>query len=111
MYKRHNSLLPFALEIYFTVKSLRMETRNNSQIISSSCRSKVTQQSYQFIGPKIWNNIPSSIRDSKSVLAKLEKGCTSPGVHDTGHACPIWHAISSNVARERFGKMLLLYLE
>ena len=26
------------------------------------------------------------------------------GVHNTGHAYPMWHAISSNVARERFGK-------
>ena len=43
-----------------------MKTRSSSNVVTSFCRSTVIQQSLKFIGPKVWNNIPLIIRDSKT---------------------------------------------
>ena len=66
MFKYHKQLLPSAFDNLFTLKTFRMKTRSNSQIISNYCRFTVVQQSLTFMGPKIWNDIPYGIRDSKT---------------------------------------------
>ena len=73
MFKYENKQLPQAFNNFFTQKSLKMKTRSNSQIISNCFRTKVSQQSLKFVGPKLWNKIPSEIRHSHSsnTLKKL----------------------------------------
>ena len=52
MFKYKNKQLPPAFNNFFTQKSLKMKTRSNSQIISNCFRTKVSQQSLKFVGPK-----------------------------------------------------------
>ena len=66
MFKYENKQLPQAFNNFFTQKSLKMKTRSSSQIISHCFRTKVSQQSLKFVGPKLWNKIPSEIRHSHS---------------------------------------------
>ena len=66
MFKYENKQLPPAFNNFFTQKSLKMKTRSNSQIISNCFRTKVSQQSLKFVGPKLWSKIPSEIRHSYS---------------------------------------------
>ena len=66
MFKYENKQLPQAFNNFFTQKFLEMKTRSNSQIISNCFRTKVSQQSLKFVGPKLWNKIPSEIRHSHS---------------------------------------------
>ena len=66
MFKYENKQLPLAFNNFFTQKSLKMKTRSNSQIISNCFRTKISQQSLKFVGPKLWNKIPSEIRHSHS---------------------------------------------
>ena len=66
MFKYENKQLPQAFNKFFTQKSLKMKTRSKSQIISNCFRTKVSQQSLKFVGPKLWNKIPSEIRHSRS---------------------------------------------
>ena len=66
MFKFHKKLLPSAFDNIFKLKTLKMKTRSNSQIIPKSCRTTVVQQSLSFIGPKVWNNLPPAIRNSKT---------------------------------------------
>ena len=66
MFKYENKQLPQAFNNFFTQKSLKMKTKSNSQIISNCFRTKVSQQSLKFVGPKLWNKIPSEIRHSHS---------------------------------------------
>ena len=66
MFKYENKQLPPAFNNFFTQKSLKMKTRSNSQIISNCFRTKVSQQSLKFVGPKLWSKIPSEIRHSHS---------------------------------------------
>ena len=66
MFKYENKQLPQAFNNFFTQKSLKMKTRSNSQIISNCFRTKVSQQSLKFVGPKLWNKILSKIIHSQS---------------------------------------------
>ena len=66
MFKYVNKQLPPALNNFFTQKSLKMKTISNSQIISNCFRTKVSQQSLKFVGPKLWNKISLEIRHSHS---------------------------------------------
>ena len=66
MFKHKNKQLPQAFQNFFTLKTFCMKTRSNSQIISSFCRTTVSQQSLKFVGPKIWNTIRPAIRDCQS---------------------------------------------
>ena len=61
MFKYENKQLSQAFNNFFTQKSLKMKTRSNSQIISNCFRTKVSQQSLKFVGPKLWNKITSEI--------------------------------------------------
>ena len=65
MFKYHKNLLPRSFDKIFIQKSFHMKTRSSSNVDTSFCRS-VIQQSLKFIGPKVWNNIPFTIRDSKT---------------------------------------------
>ena len=66
MFKYHKNLLPRSFNKIFIQKSFHMKTRSSSNVVTSFCRSTVIQQSLKFIGPKVWNNIPLMIRDSKT---------------------------------------------
>ena len=66
MFKYHKNLLPRSFNKIFIQKSFHMKTRSSSIVVTSFCRSTVIQQSLKFIGPKVWNNIPLMIRDSKT---------------------------------------------
>ena len=66
MFNYENKQLPQAFNNFFTQKSLKMKTRSNSQKISNCFRTKVSQQFLKFVGPKLWNKIPSEIRHSHS---------------------------------------------
>ena len=66
MFKYHKNLLPRSFNKIFIQKLFHMKTRSSSNVVTSFCRSTVIQQSLKFIGPKIWNNIPLMIRDSKT---------------------------------------------
>ena len=66
MFKYHKNLLPRSFDKIFIQKSFHIKTRSSSNVVTSFCRSTVIQQSLKFIGPKVWNNIPLIIRDSKT---------------------------------------------
>ena len=53
MFKYENKQLPPAFNNFFTQKFLKMKTRSNNQIISNCFRTKVSQQSLKFLGPKL----------------------------------------------------------
>ena len=65
-FKYHKNLLPRSFDKIFIQKSFHVKTRSSSNDVNSFCRSTVIQQSLQFIGPKVWNNIPLIIKDSKT---------------------------------------------
>ena len=65
MFKCQKNLLPRSFDKIFIQKSFHMKTRSSSNIVASFCRSTVIQQSLKFIGPKVWNNIPLIIKNSK----------------------------------------------
>ena len=65
LFKYHKNLLPRSFNKIFIQKLFHMKTRSSSNVVTSFCRSTVIQQSLKFIGPKVWNNIPLMIRDSK----------------------------------------------
>ena len=73
MFKYHQKLLPKAFDNLFTRKTFQMNTRCSSQIVPKSCRSTVNQQSLSYIGPKIWNDIPLAIRNSKTITSFKQK--------------------------------------
>jgi len=67
MYRFQKNDLPDAFQDIFQLKTTQMRTRSNSQITPSSFRTKTSQQSIKFIGPKIWNDLPNEIKNSKSL--------------------------------------------
>ena len=69
MYKFFNKQLPTV----FQTKTSNVITRSNSQIISISCKNTVSKQSIRYIGPKIWNQLPASIKKSNSLSAFNKK--------------------------------------
>ena len=66
MFKYHKNLLPRSFDKIFIQKSFHTKTRSSSNVVTNFCRSTVIQQSLKFIGPKVWNNTPHIIRDSKT---------------------------------------------
>ena len=66
MFKHENKQLPQAFHNFFAQKSYHIQTRSNSQLVSNCFRTKVSQQSLKFIGPKVWNKIPFEIRQSNN---------------------------------------------
>ena len=73
MYKFFNKQLPTAFNNVFQTKTSNVITRSNSQIISISCKNTVSKQSIRYIGPKIWNQLPTSIKKSNSLSAFNKK--------------------------------------
>ena len=73
MYKFFNKQLPTAFNNVFQTKTSNVITRSNSQIISISCKNTVSKQSIRYIGPKIWNQLPASIKQSNSLSAFNKK--------------------------------------
>ena len=73
MYKFFNKQLPTAFNNVFQTKTSNVITRSNSQIISISCKNTVSKQSIRYIGPKIWNQLPASIKKSNSLSAFNKK--------------------------------------
>ena len=66
MFKYHKNLLPRSFDKIFIQNSFYIKTRSSSNVVTSFCRYTVIQQLLKFIGPKVWNNIPLIIRDSKT---------------------------------------------
>ena len=73
MYKFFNEQLPAAFNNVFQTKTSNVITRSNSQIISISCKNMVSKQSIRYIGPKMWNQLPASIKKSNSLSAFNKK--------------------------------------
>ena len=68
LYKFNNKLLPKTFEKFFQLNECNNRaTRSNSQIIPISCSTNIDQQSMQYLGPKIWNNLPKLVKDCKTV--------------------------------------------
>ena len=64
MYKFNNKLLPKTFENFFQLNQPNNRaTRSNSQIIPISCSTNIGQQSMQYLGPKIWNNLSKLVKD------------------------------------------------
>ena len=62
MYKFFNKQLPIAFNNIFETKTCNVVTKNNSQITPISCKNTVSKESLRYIGPKIWNQLPTSIK-------------------------------------------------
>ena len=73
MYKFFNKQLPTAFNNVFQTKTSNVITRSNSQIISISCKNTVSKQSVRYIGPKIWNQLPASIKSTGNSLSAFNK--------------------------------------
>ena len=76
VYKCMNNLLPEYMNEMFTVQSssrytLRSETRGN--LVIPKATTNLFKQSLQYSGPKIWNDLPVTLRNSES-LATFKKG-------------------------------------
>ena len=68
MYQYHTNSLPKAFYNFFSkATNKNIVTKNNSQIISIHCSSTASMQSVKFWGPKVWNQIPIKIRESKTI--------------------------------------------
>ena len=68
MYKFNNKLLSKTFENFFQLNQCNNRaTRSNSQIIPISCSTNIGQQSMQYLGTKIWNNLPKRVKDCKTV--------------------------------------------
>ena len=73
MYKYLNQCFPAALQNLFSIKATRITTRSNSKYTPPSYRATVCQQSIKFLGLKIWNKLPTIIKESKSLRSFARK--------------------------------------
>ena len=73
IHKFFNKQLPTAFNNVFQTKASNVITRSNSQIIPVSCKNTVFKQFIRYIGPKIWNQLPASIKKSNSLSAFNKK--------------------------------------
>ena len=62
----HTKQLPSALSDISLMKKCSIGSRNNSSIITMACRISLSQQSIQYVGPKIWNEVPPSINNNNN---------------------------------------------
>jgi len=67
MFKCHNHSLPLEFSNIFKIRSLKVQTRNSSNIIMPSLKNSSSQQLIKFSDPKLWNRIPNDIKNSKSI--------------------------------------------
>ena len=73
MYHYHRNSLPKVFRNFFlTPKNKNMITRSNSQIIPVSCSFTVSKQSVKFWGPRVWNQIPTDTRKSKTAYSFIQ---------------------------------------
>ena len=73
MFKFHMKQLPSAFSDIFLMKKYSIGSRNNSNIIPMACRISLSQQSIRYVGPKIWNEVPPSIRKCKALSSFKSK--------------------------------------
>ena len=73
MYKFQKRTLPIPIQQLFQLKPCQIKTRSDSQIISSSFRTTICQQSIKFIGPKIWNTLPQEIKNCSTLVSFKNK--------------------------------------
>ena len=69
MFKIRNSLLPALGHHQFVVNSATHEygTRKKDDLKLPYCRTNLRQNTICFQGPKLWNNIPADIKQTKSL--------------------------------------------
>ena len=67
MFKYHTGKLSMAFNNIFLNKCTSIKTRSNSNLVPTTSRVTVSQQALRFVGPKIWNAIPKSIKESSTV--------------------------------------------
>jgi len=67
MYKYDNNLLPLAFSSYFRPNLYTKGIRNNRAYISVFAKTNTRKFSIKYQGPLLWNNIPESIRASRSL--------------------------------------------
>ena len=73
MYNYHKNSLPKIFRNFFlTAKSKNVVTRSNSKIIPVSCTFTVSKQSVKFWGPRVWNQLPTNAKQSKTVQSFLQ---------------------------------------
>ena len=75
MFKFHMKQFPSAFSDIFLMKKYSIGSRNNSSrpIIPMACRISLSQQSIRYVGPKIWNEVPPSIRKCKTLSSFKSK--------------------------------------
>ena len=75
MYLCHNELLPCAIQNYFKLNSSihKYATRNASNYHLPKIRTSVMKRSILFDGPKLWNSIPVTIRNCRSLQTFKQK--------------------------------------
>ena len=68
MYHYHRNSLLKVLSNFFLIppKNKNVITRSNSQIIPASCFFTISKQSVKLWGPRVWNQIPTDTRKSKT---------------------------------------------
>ena len=66
MFKFHMKQPSSAFSDIFLMKKYSISSRNNSSIIPMACRILLNLQSIRYVGPKIWNEVPLSIRKCKT---------------------------------------------
>ena len=67
MYKCNKLLLKTFENFFLLNKYNNRATRSNNRIISISCSTNIGQQSVQYLGPKVWNNLTKLVKDCKTV--------------------------------------------
>ena len=73
MFKFHMKQLPSAFSDIVLMKKYSIDYRNNSSIIPMAYRISLSQQSIRYVGPKIWNEVPPSIRKCKTLSSFKSK--------------------------------------
>ena len=73
MYNYHKNSPPTIFRnFFFTAKSKNVVTRSNSKIIPLSCTFTVSKQFVKFWGPRVWNQLPTNAKQSKTVQSFLQ---------------------------------------
>ena len=72
MHRYDHGKLPLACQVLLknnskSPKTKLRQTRSNSKYFPAYCRINLTMQSIKYKGPVLWNKIPSSIREVKSL--------------------------------------------
>jgi len=64
MFKHKTKRLPSIFEYIFQLSIIeKIETRSKTRIIPISCTTTTAKQSIRFLGPKVWSNLPTKIKE------------------------------------------------